>query len=426
MVISRYRTPASLSMTDNDLLMLLQRTSTSPQPGTPAPVTGQVAQPGGVSLDHFRQALMSAGAVPQSSTGASSAQTASSPAPAATGGRITAEMFKQALSSAPVAETMYRLSPNLPSMNVHEVREYLRSDRAMLAQIRDSDSEMADAVMAADIEQLRTVLDKRIREANERNRERNEMMARLAANPLDADAQAKIQEIIRQENVMENMANAMEHNPESFGSVIMLYIDCEVNGVHLKAFVDSGAQMTIMSKECAERCNLLRLMDQRFAGVAKGVGTCKILGRVHIAPLKIGSTHFPTSFSILEGQDIDLLLGLDMLKKHQCLLDLKQNALIIGDEVAPFLSEKDIPQNQRSSAISDEGSSTSTSSTSSSTSSSSSSASADSVPPSASAHNEDLVQMLMTSTGKTRDVVLQALQASDGDGDSAAALLLTL
>lgn len=48
------------------------------------------------------------------------------------------------------------------------------------------------------------------RERDERHRE----IARLNEDPFDPDAQARIAEIIRQERVMENLQNAMEHNPE--------------------------------------------------------------------------------------------------------------------------------------------------------------------------------------------------------------------
>ena len=40
--------------------------------------------------------------------------------------------------------------------------------------------------------------------------------------------------------------------------------------------------MTIMSSSCAERCGIMRLIDRRFAGVARGVGTQEIIGRIHL------------------------------------------------------------------------------------------------------------------------------------------------
>jgi DNA damage-inducible protein 1 len=47
------------------------------------------------------------------------------------------------------------------------------------------------------------------------------------------------------------------------------------------------------------------------------VGSAPIIGRVHIAQLKIGGTFFNCSFTVLDQPDMDFLFGLDMLKRHR-------------------------------------------------------------------------------------------------------------
>lgn len=106
--------------------------------------------------------------------------------------------------------------------------------------------------------------------------------------------------------------------PESFISTSMLYIEMEINKYKFQAFVDSGAQSTIISQAFAEKVGIMKDIDHRFQGTAVGVGTSKIIGRIHAANLKIADKHWvQCSLQVLDKIDIDFLFGLDMLKKHR-------------------------------------------------------------------------------------------------------------
>lgn len=158
-------------------------------------------------------------------------------------------------------------------------------------------------------------------------------MLAVQRDPLSREAQEFLLEEHRQARVEENFSLAQEHLPEGFGQVCMLYVGLELNGVSVKAFVDSGAQQSILSKAFAEKCGLDSLIDTRFKGTALGVGKAPIIGRVHLAPLKIGARFCPASFIVLDDSKMELMLGLDMLKRYQMCIDLKKNALVVEGEV---------------------------------------------------------------------------------------------
>ncbi|KAL7692195.1 putative DNA damage-inducible protein [Plasmopara halstedii] len=247
-----------------------------------------------------------------------------------------------------------------PGMKLHEIPanpnpeillDIINMNPQLLPELHQVNPNLATALETRNASNVRMALMQMYMKAASQKFEEQQEIEALERNPFDTEAQAKIAERIRLSNVQKNMEIAIEEMPEAFGNVTMLFIPCEVNGTQVKAFVDSGAQSTIMSSSCAERCGIMRLVDKRFAGQAVGVGTATIIGKVHMVPLKVGDEFYNCSFTILDQQGVDFLFGLDMLRRHQCCIDLNKNVLRLHEgehfHEVPFLPEHEIPSPEK-------------------------------------------------------------------------------
>lgn len=244
----------------------------------------------------------------------------------------------------PATESSSQMNPDkmldspYMSEQIEKTRQQMLSNPSMQMQI-----DPALRNVLNDKDKFKEEMVKISKQSFKRELEERQKLQQVYNNPDSAESQKKILEIIRQQAIDENMRTAMEETPETFTKVHMLYINCEVNGFPVKAFVDSGAQMTIMTPELAEKCGISRLIDKRFRGEARGVGFAKIEGRVHSASLKIENSYFSCSFTIVPSPNVPMLLGLDMLRRFQAIIDLKQNKLIMGEAETIFLPESECP-----------------------------------------------------------------------------------
>ncbi|ETO19505.1 hypothetical protein RFI_17726, partial [Reticulomyxa filosa] len=147
--------------------------------------------------------------------------------------------------------------PTMPgwlNMNADTLQQALRADSAMMNQLLHQNPSLAQAVLAEDTTMLQQYMNKqRAQFQQQLLREQQRRMA-LEADPLNPDSQKLIATEIEESNIHQNYEMAVEEMPEAFGRVVMLYVPMEVEGIRLNAFIDSGAQTTIMSAKTAEKC----------------------------------------------------------------------------------------------------------------------------------------------------------------------------
>lgn len=117
--------------------------------------------------------------------------------------------------------------------------------------------------------------------------------------------------------------------------------------VPLTTFLDTGAQVTVMTFRAAKHAGLAHLIDTRYAGRACGVAgvSCRVLGRIpansvsfimgeeaHVIDKSPAITVIEDG--IMDGDNnhkVDILLGLDVLQDWQAMICLRDRTLTLRD-----------------------------------------------------------------------------------------------
>merc|ERR1719491_447412 len=77
------------------------------------------------------------------------------------------------------------------------------------------------------------------------------------------------------------------------------HLACEIGDRAIEMLVDTGAQSSVISMPLVQQLNLQSRLDSSQQGIATGVGTARILGRLRGIPVRMGVMEFSLDFSVL-------------------------------------------------------------------------------------------------------------------------------
>ena len=145
-------------------------------------------------------------------------------------------------------------------------------------------------------------------------------------------------ELFKQNIIDQNYALAMDIIPESFIPVNMLYIKGKINNTELDIFVDTGAQVSVMSLSLAKQLGIAFLIDHFCEGKLVGVGTKNMIGKIHYVDIEFGNFSLPCGFTIIDSDDLKVIMGLNSMLSIGCTIDLQNKKMLFKNYEIKFLN----------------------------------------------------------------------------------------
>lgn len=112
----------------------------------------------------------------------------------------------------------------------------------------------------------------------------------------------------------------------------LLYIYVKLNGQFVYALIDTGSQLSIISKNLAKKCKLARTIDTNYIiKISCITNTFNTYGKIWLAQINVHTYDIPCTFIVVDNSNIDLILGLDFILNNNCKINFNKKVLNVGD-----------------------------------------------------------------------------------------------
>ena len=169
---------------------------------------------------------------------------------------------------------------------------------------------------------------------------KGEYLCHICSTPLVLPNDEVLEQITDANNkekiLNDNYMKAYQEIPTSLIPSEMIFLNAKIGENDIRFLVDTGAQVSLLPLDIVKACNLEDILDQRIAGQLKGVGSDRVMGKIHYLEVQLPCGIIPCSFTVCENNNIDPILGIDMMQQMGLLLDFKTRTIKIGDYSIPM------------------------------------------------------------------------------------------